>query len=261
MNALTSLIAQRGSGNMTLAVGRSGVAVLREEGSTKVRLPRGGTTAFLINTGGGLAGGDHFAVDVCVGPEARLTLTSQACERVYRTLGPEAVIDVRLAAGPRASLFWLPQEAILYDGSALARQFTIRLAPEAHFLAVEAVVFGRGEMGERPSAIRLRDRWRVYRDDRLVHADDLRIEGSPPAGRAGIGDAGALATVIAIGAKFEARLPQLRETVGRDGGASAFNGKVLARIPARDGLELRQRLRPALFALASGELPPNLWIG
>lgn len=261
MNALTSLIAQRGSGNMTLAVGRSGVAVWREEGSAKARLPRGGATAYLINTGGGLAGGDRFAVDVSVGPDARLTLTSQACERVYRTLGPEAAVDVQLNAGPRASLFWLPQETILYDGSALARRFAIRLAPEAHFLAVEAVVFGRREMGERPSAIRLRDRWRVYRDDRLVHADDLRISGPPPAGRACIGDAGAVASLLGFGAKFEAMLPRLREAVGRDGGASAFNGKVLARIPARDGLELRQRLKPALVALVPGELPPNLWIG
>jgi urease accessory protein len=261
MNAVTTLLGQRGRGRVDLSVTPAGVAVLREDGSAKVRLPAGGHTAYLLNTGGGLAGGDRldFALEARQG--ARLTVTSQACERIYRSIGPEAAVSVSLRAGPGAALHWLPQETILYEGSALRRRFTAHVAANARFLAAEAIVLGRTEMGENPLSLRLRDHWRVYRDGRLAHADEFAIDGKPPAGRAGLDGARGFAAILAFGSEFEERLARLREALGGSGGASAWNGKVIARVLAKDGLELRQRLKAALDALAAGDLPPNLWIG
>ena len=59
---------------------------LYQEGCAKIRLPRDaeatGLEAVLINTAGGLTGGDRLAwrADAEAGPP--LTLTTQACERI-----------------------------------------------------------------------------------------------------------------------------------------------------------------------------------
>ncbi|HBC09391.1 MAG TPA: urease accessory protein, partial [Rhodospirillaceae bacterium] len=73
--------------------------------------------AVLLNTAGGLTGGDVYGTEALAGPDAFLTLTSQACERVYRATGDQpARVETRLSADAGARLHWLPQETILFDG-------------------------------------------------------------------------------------------------------------------------------------------------
>ncbi len=53
-------------------------------------------TAVLLNTAGGLTGGDRFSVSATAADGSRLTLTTQAAERVYRALpGTEARLTPR----------------------------------------------------------------------------------------------------------------------------------------------------------------------
>ena len=118
---------QRSEGAILLSMGATGLKRLREAHAAKARIPAGSREAILINTGGGLAGGDRFSFAITAEENARLTLTSQAAERVYRTLGPAAEVDVRLAAEAGATLMWLPQETILFDGAALSRRITASL--------------------------------------------------------------------------------------------------------------------------------------
>ena len=112
-------------------MGAHGLKRMREAHAAKVRIPQGSHEAILINTGGGLAGGDRFTFTITAEENARLTVTSQAAERVYRSLGPAADVEVRLAAHAGATLMWLPQETILFDGAALTRRITADLAEDA----------------------------------------------------------------------------------------------------------------------------------
>ena len=50
------------------ASARGASNALREAGAAKARFPQGGHDAILINTGGGLAGGDNFRFDIERGP-------------------------------------------------------------------------------------------------------------------------------------------------------------------------------------------------
>src|SRR5262249_58937294 len=77
-------------------------ARVREEGSLRVRCPGPPAPeleAVIVNTAGGVAGGDRFALDVRVAPGARLVVTTAAAEKIYRTLEPAATIEVKLAVG------------------------------------------------------------------------------------------------------------------------------------------------------------------
>jgi len=249
--------------------GRSRLDRLYQEGSAKIRLPRLPGSALevvLINTGGGLTGGDRLEWDVEAGPGAALVTTTQACEKVYRSSSGEARVTCRLRAGENGFLAWLPQETILYDASALSRTLEVDLAASARALIVEATIFGRTAMGERVRQARFRDRWRVRVDGRLVHAEDLAIEGGVDEllARAAIGNGAiAIATVLMVDRDAEARLPAVRDVIGPGDGASAWSlgtsGKLLARLAATDGHGLRQKLIP-LLRLLSGEAGlPRIW--
>lgn len=250
---------QRSEGDVRLVMGPKGIIRLREAHAAKLRLPFGAPEAVLINTGGGLAGGDRFSFDIALAPDARLSVTSQAAERVYRSLGPAAEVDVRLSADDGASLMWLPQETILFDGAALSRRITADLAASARFLAVESIILGRAAMGETVASARLADRWRIRREGRLVFADDIAFDGPAPASPATLATAGAFATVLLVAPEAEALLAPVRALLGEAGAASAWSGKLVARLLATDGLALRKSLIPALAALAGDSGLPKTW--
>jgi urease accessory protein len=262
---------------MQRAAGRAGVSFrndtgttrlerLFQEGCAKIRLPRAidgnGPQAILINTAGGLTGGDRFAVEVDLAPGASACITTQACERIYRSTGDDAVVtnQLRLTAGSR--LAWLPQETILFDGGRLTRRLDADLQGDAELIAVEAVLFGRMAMGETLRSGRLADRWRVRRDGRLLFADDLRFEGdiaAQMAPQAVMGGRRAMATVLFAGPAPERFLEAARQIIGPAGGASAWNGKLLVRLVEETGLALRRRLEPLLTLLMGGRALPKVW--
>ena len=260
MNDLThSFHLQRSVGKIALSVTSTGLQRLREEGSAKVRFPHMGREAILINTGGGLAGGDDFKFDVEVGTGAKLTVTTQAAERVYRTLGTAAIVHTTLKVGEDATLFWLPQEAILFDGSSLKRKFDVELAANSRFIAVEPVLFGRPESAEVISHIAFRDCWRVKQNGKLLYADDLNLDGTVPISKATLNGAGAMATLLCVSPDAEKHLVPLRYAIGTCGAASFWNGKLVARFAAKDGFTLRKSLIPALAVLAGVDSLPKVW--
>src|ERR1700744_5348883 len=60
---------------------------LHEAGSLRVRFPSpedSGLSAVLVNTAGGIAGGDRFDIDITSTDDARLTVTTAAAEKIYR---------------------------------------------------------------------------------------------------------------------------------------------------------------------------------
>ena len=114
--------ANRAVGGIALTVSaRNGItrrARVHEHGSLRVRCPGAPASeleAVVINTAGGMAGGDHFALDVAAQSAARLVVTTAAAEKVYRALDAATTVDVQLTVGTGAALAWLPQETILFD--------------------------------------------------------------------------------------------------------------------------------------------------
>ena len=259
--------AQRAFGCGRLAVGAEGgrtrLQRLYQEGSAKLRLPRArgpSLEAVMINSAGGMTGGDRFDWTVQAGAGAHAVLTTQACERVYRASADTARVDVQLTLDAGARLDWLPQETILFDGSALSRTITAELAGDAVLLLCEAVILGRHAMGETFARGAFHDRWRIRREGRLVFADDLRLDGDIPHQiyqPALLAGAGAFATLLLVDAGADSRIDAVRAAIGSLGGASAFDGKLVARLAAADGLTLRRALIPALLAL--GATPPAVW--
>ena len=261
--------ANRATGHIALHVAAAGGVTRRtrvhEDGSLRVRFPNAAGEALeavIVNTGGGMAGGDRFGVDIALGEGARLIAGSAAAEKIYRSNGPDAQMDVRLDIGAGAQLAWLPQETILFDGARLSRRIDVELAEGASLLLAEAVVFGRAAMGEAMIEGLFADRWRVRRAGRLVFADSARLDGdvaarlAAPASAAG-GNAIASVLIAPAGEETLAAVRALRQFTG-EVGISAWNGIALARLCAKDGAALRHDLIALLAAL--GAAVPRLWL-
>lgn len=261
---------QRARGEVALSAKATGTLTrlghLRQAGSLKALFPRGAGEALdavLLNTAGGLTGGDRMRVDARAEGGARLRLSTQAAERGYRALGGEtARVETRLAVGPGGRLDWLPQETILFDGARIERRLSVELEGDATALLVEPILFGRLARGEEVRDGLFADRWEVRRDGRLVFADRLRI-GGDMAGvldRAAVaGGARAMASVVFAGPSAAAHLGAVRGMLPAAGGASLIEeGVLLVRMLAADGFGLRRVLIPIMQRLAGGPVP-KVW--
>jgi len=236
---------------------------LHESGGLRMHFP--GARArellgMLINTAGGIAGGDSYDLEIAAGDKARLAVSSTAAEKVYRSLGPDARIRIRLSAGQDASLAWLPQETILFDGARFHRTIDIDLADDARLVFAEAVVFGRTGMGESVAHGFLFDRWRVRRGGALIFAETVRLDGAIAAklGEAAVANGGAaIATILIVPGNAETieQLRALSSEFRGEVGTSTWNGIAVARLCAADGAALRYDLITLLASLREGKLP------
>jgi len=86
---------------------------LYQSGCLKALFPRaaaGGMTGVFLNTSGGMTGGDQLTIEATACASSRLTLTSQAAERVYLAQpGPPAQLTTSLTVEDGARIDWLPQ--------------------------------------------------------------------------------------------------------------------------------------------------------
>ncbi len=266
--------ANRATGHIALSVsahdGITRRTRVHEDGSLRVRFPNAtpeALEAVLVNTGGGMTGGDRFSIEMDVGEGASLIAGTAAAEKIYRSSGTEAEMDVRLMLAQGARLAWLPQETILFDRARLRRRIEIDLAEDASLILAEAVVFGRAAMDEAMAEGFFTDAWRIRRGGKLIYADTARLDGAIAermAQRAVTHGGIAIATVL-VAPGGDGQLEQVRalgETLegGFSGevGISAWNGLAVARLCAKDGAALRHDLVAVLAAL--GTTVPRLWL-
>ena len=261
---------QRGSGilEVGLAVhdGRTALRHLHQVSPLRALFPTPerdeALTVAVVNTSGGLAGGDRLAITMHAEANARATISAPAAEKIYRSLGPPSRIDCTLRLDAGAMLEWIPQETILFNGARQRRRITADVAPGAVLLAAETLVFGRSARGEPFAQGALVDGWRIRREGILVWADGVAFEPPGPlVDRFGFAGAEALATLI-----FCAEDAALLRDPLRDSG-------VLATVPAK-GLvvarwlgsapDVRRDLAAALCLVRAAALGlparlPRLW--
>lgn len=226
--------------------------------------------AALVNTAGGLAGGDRLDIAVRAEAGARATICAAAAEKVYRSLGPPTRIATRLTLGAGAVLEWIPQETILFDGARLERDIGVDLAADARLLLSEIVVFGRAARGETFGHGALGDRWRIRRGGALLWADGVALDGDPGAAlRAPFGFAGAeaLGSVVYAGAEAAVLRDALRaeEIVwSAPGGVTIPREGLLVGRWLGTALAVRRSVAVAILAIRSRALGlparlPRLW--
>lgn len=256
---------QRTTGSLDLAFAASGPARLGQAGALKVRLPAvydGPPQAIIINTAGGLTGGDRLDMAVTVEAGAALTVSGQACEKLYKSAGGTAKVTAALKIEAGATLEWLMQPAILFDRSCFKRRITVDITETGSLLAVEALVFGRTAMDEQVRAGSVAEHWRIRRGATLIYADAFRLDGDMQAALARpsvMNGAAAMASILYVGIDAPARCTVMRAILDDlpdcMGAASAWNGLMSARLVAADGYLLTRGLVHTLTRFRNAPLP------
>ncbi len=241
------------------------LSTLFESGGYRLKFPRGEVCeAVLVNTGGGMVGGDRLAIDFQFEEQTAAVITTQSAEKIYRADGQMSEIDIALTLGAQAHVNWLPQDMILFSGARFSRRFIVAMAADASLTLFESTVFGRVAMGERVTEGLFRDHWRIRREGRLIFADDVMIDHDMAAqlDRKAMGDgARAIGTCLYVAPDAEARLEEAREALkdaSCECAASAWNGMMIVRFVARDPSALRRSAAEFLTRFRNADLP-RVW--
>ena len=265
-----------GSCRIVLSGSESGTRVIDvfQRSPIRVMFPRiGGAAvneAVLINTAGGIAGGDRLECGVTALADASIAVTSQAAEKVYRALNEPARITTKLKAREAAKLAWLPQETIVFNRARLRRETEIELFSGAELVALEWLVLGRAAHGEEMVGGHITDSWRVKKDGRLIWADSFRAtdEMFPHLHRkALLSNCKAVGTLIYFGPDLDTRLEFVRDIVRSlecHCAATSVGGLIIVRFAAKVSSDLRLALRSFLqqFSRQLGPGPfrvPKMW--
>jgi urease accessory protein len=265
---------QRAVGELRVVVKRFGSETvlddLRQAGCLKARFPRrvapGWIDVVMLNSGGGVAGGDRLNVSIAAGPGSQATIAAQAAERYYRIRSTDAPsrVNAHLTVNPGGALEWLPQETILFDQSALERRLEVDLADDARFLGLETVVFGRQAMGERVRQGWLRDLILIRRNNELLLHDAIRIDGAVDAklqNTAVAAGARVVATIVYVVPDAAQKLDAVRLALaGVEAAASVWNGLLLARILGPDSDTVRRTVVAVLSVLREDRPLPRVWL-
>jgi urease accessory protein len=171
--------------------------------------PDGGDAchAMILHNAGGMVAGDEIDLQATVGPAARAVLTTASAGKIYRSTGARTRQRVGLQVADGASLAWVPQETIVFDGADYRQDLTVDLADGAGYLGWDLVRFGRTAHGERFHHGRYRSHTTVHREGRPLWIDRQHLDGGEaidsPQGLAGRPVVG---TLVWIGATVDGGL-------------------------------------------------------
>jgi urease accessory protein len=225
---------------------------LYQQGSAKIKLgrPEPGRLceAVIINTSGGMTGGDRFSVSAKWARHATAIVTTQAAERIYKSSSGEARVTSQLEVAEEACALWLPQETIMFDKGAYQRQTNVDMTGNGVFLGLESSVYGRHAMGETVTSGQLTERWQLRRDGRLIFADAFGLAGAVDDQLlcpAIAGGARALATLVYAGPDCLAIRDAINSRLENSqvsGRATCFDDITVARLFAAEGQKLRSKI-------------------
>lgn len=252
----------------------SAISSLYQQGSARIRFPHstpGALQAVLLNTAGGLTGDDNLEWNVGAESGSRLTISTAACEKIYRTHGPAATQQTNIQVAAGARLDWLPQESIIFNGASLQRKLNAHLDETAQALFVESFVLGRQAMQETIDRVSIHDRWRIHRAGSLLHAEDFRL--SP--GRllharqqSALHQYSAISTLVFVSNQSQEalgyQLDTIRSLIERHSddviaGASLLAHRIVVRTLAINSFSLRKFLIPCIESVNNGASIPTVW--
>ncbi|MET1037945.1 MAG: urease accessory protein UreD [Aeromicrobium sp.] len=158
-----------------------------------------GATVSLMPEGALLLAGDAIAIDVSVGPGARVELVEPAGTVAYGMDGGSASWDVTIELAAGATLMWAAEPFVVAEGATVERSTTIRLGDAAVMAWRETLVLGRH--GERSG--HLRQVLEVTDDDDVPMLVE-ELEVGPGSSRLLLGGARTIGSVLVLGHRLPA---------------------------------------------------------
>ena len=131
---------------------------------------------YLLHPPGGVVGGDRLDIKLHLDAGSHALLTTPGATKFYRSAGETAVQHQVFDIKDNAMLEWLPQENIFFPGSMVKNSLRLNLEGNARAAAWDIQCFGRPVIEEIFDEGYLDNHWQVYRDDRPILIERLRVD-------------------------------------------------------------------------------------
>lgn len=221
--------------------------------------------AVLSNATGRQINSGQVNIEVHSARGTRGVITTRHDEVIHTTDDTEARLTVAARLAHDADLHWIPRPRALLEGSSLTRTMSFDLEAGARLFAVESTVFGDPQTDAALRRCRLTERWRIWRDEKLLWAAEQRItdpqtQFSLPSTLAG---GRAIATLVYAGEDASSKLDAMRDLLGEcrsRAGASAVPGVLIAMMVAGEPDDLHADLQQVIKGFTARALP-NAWHG
>lgn len=227
--------------------------------------------AIVLHPPAGIAGGDELQIRADLAPATHALLTTPGAGKWYRSAGPWAAQRLAFRVDEGATLEWLPQETIVYDGTLAALDTEVDLAEGSRYLGWEVLCLGRRASGETFDSGQLRLETRIRRHAVPLFLERGRLSGSDPllTATAGLAGYSVCGTLVAAAGDVPADLvARCRAVATREAGArhgiTAPPGLLLARFLGHSSEAARRwfadlwaLLRPALVGIPA--VRPRIW--
>lgn len=228
--------------------------------------PEGGVChLYLLHPPGGVVAGDRLQIDIDLAHGGSALLTTPAAGKFYRSNGGIAQQSVSIVLGENATLEWLPQETIGYEGARIRSDLHVQFTAGARFIGWEIYALGRPAAGESFRTGTADLSWRIERGGVPCYLERQRLDADACVSRWGLNGRSSFGTLIAFPASLQT-LETVRQRIeGQDDmGVTRLDDVLICRgLDARaDRLrECFQRiwaaLRPELTGLPAH--PPRIW--
>lgn len=190
--------------------------------------------AIVLYPPSGIAGWDQLVIGVEVEAAAHAQLTTPGAGKWYRSGGAEASQIMNFNVGENATLEWLPQESIIFDGARARMETRVKLAADSRYIGWDILCLGRAAAGERFEHGRFDLFFRVDRSNQPIWIERGGFSGNDPmlSSPAGWADATVCSTLLAAFPHNAELLAACREIAPADGanhGLTALPGLLVAR--------------------------------
>ncbi|WP_455210384.1 urease accessory protein UreD [Kaarinaea lacus] len=132
---------------------------------------------YIIHPPGGIVGGDTLSIHATAVNQSHALITTPAANKFYRSGGPVAQLDQTLSIQENATLEWLPQETILFNGCAVHSATRVNLSNKSRFIGWEITCLGRPASGETFAHGLFRQRYELYKQDEPLFIERALLEG------------------------------------------------------------------------------------
>lgn len=175
--------------------------------------PEGGLChVYLLHPPGGIVAGDQLLIDIEIDKNAQALITTPGAGKFYRSSGKQALQTVSLKIKQGASLEWLPQETIVFEGARLVSDIRVNLSENARFIGWEILVLGRPAANERFKQGEALLNWRIFRDGMPLFLEKMQLDSDAFLARWGLNGCSSCGTLFAIGANT-ANLEAVRKLI------------------------------------------------
>jgi len=135
---------------------------------------------YIIHPPGGVVGGDKLTINASSHERAHALITTPAANKFYRSSGPLAQLQQRISIASNAVVEWLPQETILFNGSAVHSNIRVDINTDSTFIGWEITCLGRPASGERFTRGLFRQQLELWKQQQPLVIERTLLQGGQP---------------------------------------------------------------------------------